>query len=203
MFILQSLLFIRNNRSHNMRMRGSVIYHAIKQGLAPSNVKYTFNNNIDKFELRHVLNSRIDWINNDLLISDSEFNKWSESYENFKFSTKVAPPSPNSSNSSSTANIVSLPTNIIPPIITTNPQCLHQIYLPFSCPSHIPLNNHLQASLSNTFLLPPPPSSLPNKSISFPINSSLSRWDIVLNTHHNPHLLKSTYNLIPHSIIDY
>ena len=57
-------------------MQGSVIYHAIKQGLAPRNVKCTLNDNTDKFELRHVLHSRIDWINNDLLISDSEFNKF-------------------------------------------------------------------------------------------------------------------------------
>ena len=113
-----SHLFIRTDRSHYMRMRGSVIYHAIKQGLAPSNVKCTFNDNTDKFELRHVLNSRIDWINNDLLISDSEFNKWSESYENFKLSTKVAQSSPNSRNSSPTANIVSPPTNIRSPITT-------------------------------------------------------------------------------------
>ena len=117
-----SHLLIRTDRSHNMRMWGSIIYHAIKQGLAPRNVKCTFNDNTDKFELRHVLNSRIDWINNDLLISDSEFNKWSASYENFKFSTKAAPPSPNSSNSSPTVNIVSPPTHIMPPITNPNPQ---------------------------------------------------------------------------------
>ena len=76
-------------------MRGSVIYHTIKQDLAPRNVKCTLKDNTDNFELRPVLNSRIDWINNDLLISDSEFNKWSESYENFKLSTNVSPPSPN------------------------------------------------------------------------------------------------------------
>ena len=85
-----SHLFIRTDRSHNVRMRGSVIYHAIKKGLVSRTVKCTFNDNTDKFELRHVLNSRID-----LLISDSEFNKWSESYKNFKFSTKAAPSSPN------------------------------------------------------------------------------------------------------------
>ena len=96
-----------------MRMRGSGIYHAIKQGLAPRNVKCTFNDNTGKFELRHVLNSRIDWINNDLLISDSEFNKWSESYENFKFSTKAAPPSPNSSNSSPTIPLIRINNQII------------------------------------------------------------------------------------------
>ena len=156
-----------------MRMRGSIIYHAIKQDLAPRNVKCTFNDNTDKFELRHVLNSRIDWINNDLLISDSEFNKWSASYENFKFSTKIAPPSPNSSNSSPTVNIVSPPTNIMPPITTPHPQW-HRIDLPFSWPSHIPLNNHLQSSPPHTTASPPPPSSLQNKSIYLPINSSLS-----------------------------
>ena len=46
--------------------------------------------------------------------------------------------------------------------------------LPLSWPSHIPLKNNLQSSPSHTFLSPPPPSSLPNKSISFPINSLVS-----------------------------
>ena len=55
-------------------------------------------------------------------MSDSEFNKWSELCMNFKLSIKVSPPSPNLSNSFPTANIVPPPTNIMPPIITSNLQ---------------------------------------------------------------------------------
>ena len=61
----------------------------------------------------------------------------------------------------------------------------------YNHPHHIPLYHHLPLHHCRT-----------NQSLSLSIVQYPLRH-IALHTHHKPHLLKSTYNLIPHSIIDY
>ena len=65
--------------------RGRIIYHAYKEHLIPSNVKCTFNNKANIFELRPTLNNsiKIDWNSEAIHISELNFNKWKLSYEHY------------------------------------------------------------------------------------------------------------------------
>ena len=65
--------------------RGRIIYHAYKEHLIPSNVKCTFNNKTNIFELRLTLNNsiKIDWNSEAIHISELHFNKWKLSYEHY------------------------------------------------------------------------------------------------------------------------
>ena len=77
-------LYIRAERSVTERTCVRVLFHATKSNLAPSNVKCTFNNYTNSFELRHFTNSNIDWNNNPIYISNDTYNTWSTSYNTYK-----------------------------------------------------------------------------------------------------------------------
>ena len=81
-------LYIRAERSNTERTRGRVLFHATKSNLAPSNVKCTFNNFTNSFELRYFTNSNIDWNNNPVYISNDTYNTWSTSYNTYKLHIK-------------------------------------------------------------------------------------------------------------------
>ena len=77
-------LYIRAERSNTERTRGRVLFHATKSNLAPSNVKCTFNNYTNSFELRYFTDSNIDWNNNPSYILNYTYNTWSTSYNTYK-----------------------------------------------------------------------------------------------------------------------
>ena len=64
--------FVLNDLSE--RTHGRVLFHATKSNLAPSNVKCTFNDYTNSFELRHLTNSKIDWNKNPIYISNDTYN---------------------------------------------------------------------------------------------------------------------------------
>ena len=47
---------------------------AFKYNFTPS--KCTFNNSIDKFELRNLRSSHVDWSSKDVIITDNKYNSW-------------------------------------------------------------------------------------------------------------------------------
>ena len=80
-------LYIRAERSITERAHGRVLFHATKSNLAPSNVKCTFNDYTNSFELRHLTNSKIDWNKNPIYISNDTYNTWSTSYNAYRLNT--------------------------------------------------------------------------------------------------------------------
>ena len=80
-----SNLYFRKERTYSEMTRGRIIYHAYKEHLIPSNVKCTFNNKTNIFELRPTLNNsiKIDWNSEAIHISELNFNKWKLSYEHY------------------------------------------------------------------------------------------------------------------------
>ena len=81
-------LYIRAERFNTERTRGRVLFHALQSNLAPSNIKCTFNNFTNSFQLRHITNSNIDWNNNPIYISNDTYNTWSTSYNTYKLHIK-------------------------------------------------------------------------------------------------------------------
>ena len=81
-------LYIRAERCITERTHGRVLFHANKFNLAPPNVKCTFNNYTNSFELRHFTNSKIDWNNNPIYILNDTYNTWSTSYNTYKLNIK-------------------------------------------------------------------------------------------------------------------
>ena len=86
--LIYNYLYIRAERSTTERTRGRVIFHAIQSSICPSNVKCTFNNYTNSFELRHLTNSKIDWNTNQIYISNDIYNTWSTSYNTYKLNIK-------------------------------------------------------------------------------------------------------------------
>ena len=80
-------LYIRAERSITERTHGRVLFRSTKSNLAPSNVKCTFNDYTNSFELRHLTNSKIDWNKNPIYISNDTYNTWSTSYNAYRLNT--------------------------------------------------------------------------------------------------------------------
>ena len=60
---------------------GRVLYHDIKENLAPAGTRCTYNTYNSTFELRHTKNSKIDWSSDPTHITKTDFNRWNTSYE--------------------------------------------------------------------------------------------------------------------------
>ena len=74
-------LYIRAARSITERTHGRVLFKS------SFNVKYTFNDYTNSFELRHLTNSKIDWNKNPIYISNDTYNTWSTSYNAYRLNT--------------------------------------------------------------------------------------------------------------------
>ena len=90
-----SNLYFRKHSTTSETIRGRIRYHAYKENLTPSNVKYTYNNQTNILELRHKLNNskKIDWNSKAMHISELNFNKCKLSYESY-LNIPNPPPSP-------------------------------------------------------------------------------------------------------------
>ena len=107
--IRYSNLYFRKELTCSEMTRGRIIYHAYKEHIIPSNVKCTFNNKTNIFELRPTLNNsiNIDWNSEAIHISELNFNKWKLSYEHY-----LKTPNPHHTPS-------------LPPILPPTPPPLH------------------------------------------------------------------------------
>ena len=76
-----SHLYMREQRSGNEILRSRVLYHAIKENLAPAGTRCTFNNFNSTFELRNTKHSKKDWYSDPTIIKHTDYNKWKTSYE--------------------------------------------------------------------------------------------------------------------------
>lgn len=73
--------------------RGSILFHAIKSNFV-TNHKCVLNKRNNTFELRHIVDDKVNWKNDPLSISDSKLSEWSSSLKEFRksmpSSTKVS-----------------------------------------------------------------------------------------------------------------
>ena len=76
-------LYFRKQRSLLERVRGKLLYHAIKANLTPPNTKCTYNNSNETYELRNIINSKVDWKSSPINITPHTYKTWEHSYESY------------------------------------------------------------------------------------------------------------------------
>ena len=76
-------LYFRKQRSLLERVRGKLLYHATKANLTPPNTKCTYNNSNETYELRNIINSKVDWKSSPINITPHTYKTWEHSYESY------------------------------------------------------------------------------------------------------------------------
>ena len=84
-------LYFRKQRSLLERERGTLVYHATKANLAPPNTKCTYNNSNETYELRNIVNSKVDRESSSINITPQTYKTWEYSYESYIKSKSYKP----------------------------------------------------------------------------------------------------------------